>query len=390
MKRLVLIHILLFVNLSQIRADNDVLVSMQDAMQKDDYIRVSLLVTSAGNQVYSAAGHSALRMECPSKEIDYCYEYNTDVNIGNIVAFICKKIQGMMCRHYTNDYITRYRNEGRGLSAIQINLSLEQKVLLWQYLDQWVDSEEKNTFDFMDNNCVGTIRQAVEDCLGEEYIIYHGVKPQMKGTFRDTFSLVFDKSPWIGLFWNLLLGVEFDKHSSLESILWPKALFDVWSKSEIRCIEGKGRPMMIGEINALFSPTVEDGPSVITPTIVFFVLFILSIIITLCEVSGLKAIGHLYDIVLMSIETIIGIVVVTSWNWLIVVFSPVPLLLWIVFHKRYVMKYLYISYTIILFVYCILSPIIPQMRYGSLQILLLAFAVRTFSNWKFYPRNNYQ
>lgn len=389
MARLVLIYILLFINLSQIKADNDKLASMRDAMQGDDYIRVSLLVASAGNEVYSAAGHSALRMECPSKEIDYCYEYNTDVNIGNIVAFICKNIQGMMCRHYTNDYITRYRNEGRGVSAIQLNLNPEQKVLLWQNLDIVVDSEETGRFDFMDNNCVGTIRQAVDDCLGEEYIVYDSIKPQMTGTFRDTFSLAFNNSPWIGLFWNLLLGVEYDKPSSNGSILWPIALLDVWSKSLIKNPEGKYRPMIKGKIKTLLSPTVNKSPSAISPAIVFFALFIISIFVTLCEQKGLSVVGHLYDILLMSTETIIGLIVITSWNWLIIVFSPIPLLLWIFFHKRFVMKYLYLSFTLILLTYCILTPIIPQMKYGSIQILLIAFAVRTYSNWRFYPKNIY-
>ena len=388
MARLLLIHILLVINLPYIKADNDNLVSIRDAMLRDDYIRVSLLVASTGNKVYSAAGHSALRMECPSKEIDYCYEYNTDVNIGNIVAFICKNIQGMMCRHYTNDYIARYRKEGRGVSAIQLNLNPQQKILLWQNLDIVVDSEETGIFDFMDNNCAGAIRQAVEDCLGEEYIVYH-IKPHMTGTFRDTFPFAFNNSPWIGLFWNLLLGVEFDKLSSKGSCLWPIALLDVWSRSLIKNPEGNDRPLIKGKITTLLSPSVEESPSAISPVIVFLMLFVISIIVTLCEQKGLSVVGHLYDILLMSAETTIGLIVITSWNWLIIVFSPIPLLLWIVYRKSYIMKYLYMSYTLILLTYCILTPVIPQMRYGSLQILLLAFALRTYSNWRLYPKNIY-
>ena len=52
------------------------------------------------------------------------------------------------------------------------------------------------------------------------------------------------------------------------------------------------------------------------------------------------------------------------------------------------MSHVYALFGIILAVFVIFAPFIPQMRYGHLWILMLAFVIRVYVNWKITKSHN--
>ena len=59
-----------FASHAQQSPDDDIMA----VMNHPEYIEASLLVVSPGKAVYSAGGHLAIRMQCPSKDINNNYK----------------------------------------------------------------------------------------------------------------------------------------------------------------------------------------------------------------------------------------------------------------------------------------------------------------------------
>ena len=361
-------------------------------MFQDDYIKASLLVASSGSEIYSAPGHAAIRLECPTHEIDYCYEFDNIVNLIHIIDYINGDMFALYMRFYTQDFIERYIQKKRGVKSITLNLTPQQKIDLWQYLDYQVDSIGKQTFDFFSNNCASTVIRAIQKSIEPEIIKYVEVSPYLTGTHREVFPYIFKNAPWAEFCWNILMGTDFDKNYEFETRLFPIALIDVWSKAILKDSYGNERPMCIGKVETIINPAIKDKPSIITPKLIFVILLIISLIVSCIEkFKGYNIASKLTDIIFMAIETLLGFVVsymlifsnqvATSWNWLIIVFSPLPVIIWLLWHKHPKFNKIYLLYTFVLLTYCICTPMIPQMQYASLQILLLAFSIRTVTQW---------
>ena len=125
---------------------------------------------------------------------------------------------------------------------------------------------------------------------------------------------------------------------------------------------------------------------------VFAVLLLISVTASLIEKRhGYNPISRIVDILLMTIETALGCIIMylllfshqvaTSWNWLIIVFSPFPLIAWMLWRRRPRFYNVYLLFTAVLLIYCLGTPLIPQMQYASMPLLLLSFAVRTATRW---------
>ena len=256
-------------------ADAD-LEQMRKDMQRDDYIKVYLMITSPGNEAYSVAGHAAIRMVCPTKEVDYCYEYTADVSINQQLDYIIGNMTGSLCRHHTSSYMSHYTELGRGITALLLNLTPEQEVNLWSELDFGTDNGGKKEFSVMGYNCTSVLRLIIESSLDSDVIKYHDVNPALLGTYRDIFPYVFGDSPWIGLLWNIMNGTDFDKPTEMVDHLFPIALLDAWSKSTIISIEGNERPLVL-ETNKV-TEAQPLSSAIISPITVWILLLLIAIL----------------------------------------------------------------------------------------------------------------
>ena len=376
--------------LAQTRADNNSIEfdRIKKDMLKSDYINVSLIVASPGKEVYSAAGHAALRMECSSKKIDYCYEFDTDVSISEMIDYMNGDMNASLYRQFTTSYIKRYKEQGRAITGIKLNLTPIQKATLWGSLDKEADSYRKHGFDFMTNNCSSVARMFVVGALGDDIIKYNQVDSRLSGTYRETIPYVFERSPWAQLFWNIMMGTEFDSNPGFESLLFPQALLNEWSKATIISENGNERKMVLEKY------TLSDLNSArfsFTPFLLFVIMIIISVAISLLEFKiGYNFISRVWDVILMFIETSVGLFlsyllifshqVATSWNWLIIVFSPLPLFVWTLLRNSKLLWKVYLLFSVVLTFYILLTCLIPQMQYGFLSLLLIVFDVRTLYN----------
>ena len=134
----------------------------------------------------------------------------------------------------------------------------------------------------------------------------------------------------------------------------------------------------------------DNKPVRPTPLTVMTALLLLAVAASAVEYRrGYNAVCRITDILFFAVEVAIGLLityllvfskqVATEWNWLIIVFNPLPLLLWIVFRRRTAMRNIYRIFTTVLVAFGLCTPLLPQLAYSQLYVLLAAFAVRTFT-----------
>lgn len=90
--------------------DDDSIERIRNEMLSMDYINVSLIVAAPGKELYSAAGHAALRMECPTKQVDYCYEFDTEVNLDEMMDYVNGNMKASLHRLYTSHILNATKN----------------------------------------------------------------------------------------------------------------------------------------------------------------------------------------------------------------------------------------------------------------------------------------
>ena len=369
-----------------VRAHND---SLKVAAASPDYIQVNLLVATPGFEVYSTAGHAAIRMQCPSKKVDNCYEFASLVNFNTTIEFINGTVKGMFMRLYTDDYIDRYRKEGRGITELRLNLTPEQKVNLWRQADRQCDAKDNWRFDYMVNDCSNMAVWLVESSLDGERIKYNDIDQRLIGTYRETFYLNQPASPWSELFWNIIMGTFGDEPTDYKGHLYPEALLNEWQKATLVDRQGNERPLTI-EKKVLLETKRENKPVKPTPMTVMLGLLVVSVVVSIVEWrKGYNIACRITDMLFFTVQFLIGLLITyllvfsnqlaTEWNWLVIAFNPLPLLLWICLRKKPIMRHLYRLFTIILVVYALCTPFTPQLLFSQLYVLLAAFAVRTFA-----------
>ena len=121
-----------------------------------DSIRVSLVTCSPGTAVYEVYGHTALRVEIPTKGVDLAINYG--LFSFEAPNFIWRFIKG------ETDYVVgtigypiferEYTSRGSTVTLQTLNLSGEEKVALVQLLDRNLRPENREyRYNFLYNNC---------------------------------------------------------------------------------------------------------------------------------------------------------------------------------------------------------------------------------------------
>ena len=72
-------------------------------------LKASLIVVSPGYTAYTAHGHCALRMQCMSEQLDFCFTYGLSDNTQSYFNFFSGKGMGVFSTAYTSEYLADYR-----------------------------------------------------------------------------------------------------------------------------------------------------------------------------------------------------------------------------------------------------------------------------------------
>ena len=167
--------------------------------------------------------------------------------------------------------------------------------------------------------------------------------------------------------------------------------------SFVSSVTGERRPVLTGSTKELLADNNTDGGKGITPIALFTILLMLTCIITFSECRWhWKQVARWYDTVLLIAQTVLGIILLAitfgsdvfghCWNWYLIPFNPLPLLVWICFRKRKNFGRVYIIYSVVLVAFIALTPFLSQLDVPH-QLLVAMLAVRCIN--KYFEYINY-
>lgn len=248
-----------------------------------DFVKVWLVTVTPGNSTTSVFGHAALRLQCASETLDYCFSFGTEDDGLDFFKFVNGSTKGGFQSMPTSSFISDYKKEGRGVSQLQLNLLPHEEQELWRLLDHEVEQGPHWNYNFITTSCTSMCIWAVEQCLDKEHIEYHNLDPILSATYAEVMHSISTHAPWQ----ELLINLRFFKHrhekGDLNEKFSPEMLLSSWQKASLKDSIGSIRPMTIGLPQTLCkadSKQTVKAP-IVTPLMALLILFLLVAITTI-------------------------------------------------------------------------------------------------------------
>ena len=323
-----------------------------DAMLRDDYIRASLLVISPGCDAYSLFGHCALRLECPSQQMDYCFTFEGSTDTEGLLNFFRGRSMGGFVPAATDEYIDYYRGEGRSVTEYVLLLTPQEELSLWRNVDTEIARGFCHHYDYMHAQCTSKLVELVErvveprnghgggtDLVGG--VTYGSLPTQLHGSFRDQMLVESERYPWSRFFWQTIMGPAGDDTEPVAQKITPRHLPAVWQHA---IVGGAARPLAAADGELIVAATAAAASSVPSPTLVGSVLLLIVVIVTAGQwLRRWRRLPAVADVLLAVAHTLLALALTwlvlfstleaTEWNWYLPVFCPLWLLLWLLCRK---------------------------------------------------------
>ena len=343
----------------------------------------SFIIAEPSNDIYGCCGHCAIRMQCPSHDMDFCFTYSFSNTLANQFKFFNGTGEGSFVPMYTDEFLEEYKEQHRGVMEYKLNLTLEEKRLLWQSLDENAHSSFHWKYDFLKTNCSAMCAYIIEQSLIGERIEYGKLDPVLTGDNRTFVKYIFAKHPWFQFFWLTILGAEGEDTSEIYTRLAPFILTDVWGDASLVNDSTKEiRPIFDGAPIQISNEHTELVPSAVTPFMAFLALLVVALIITAMYLKGVaRKVVVCFDVALLAAQTIAGIVSLyfntlsqlqgVHGSWHVLVMNPLPLLVVLLFRKKpEYMRIGFMLYSALIVVYLCAATFSPQILLPHVFIAL--------------------
>lgn len=358
------------------------------------FVVASLLVITPGQSIYSVFGHAALRMECPSKRLDYCFTFETQGGLLGYLRFFAGQSKAAFIPVPTDTFLTAYRREGRGISQYELNLTPHEKQELWRALDDDMLQGAHRKFNLLQNNCVSMSLGKVESILDSEYIDFGPLPEQLHPNGRG-ISWYSRRSPWGQFLFMAFVGTEADGDWQRESKLGPETVVPVLSHSVLRksvptdSLSRQARPVLIGKPKTLLPLRAIYKSSPLTPTIFFAIVLAVVVAVTallLCRPRWwrsrvVRVVGWTVDVAYVAAAAFLLYVTIVAglfgvhWNWLIIPLNLIPLIIWLACRRRWRYRRVYLCYSAALALFLCVVPLITSQLLLSHYLLVASMAV---------------
>ncbi len=191
-----------------------------------DATRISMLVSSPGNELYSAFGHSAIRVTDSIRGLDWVFNYGVfDFDTPNFYSkFVRGKLLYKLAIQEYQSYWASYDGSQQLVTEQVFQLdTLQKREFLAFLMENYKPENRLYLYDFFYDNCATRIRDIIE-VIGEKEVII----PEEENnppTFRDLLHDYVGKRYWTSYGIDIILGLEADKKAGLrEQMFLPEYL----------------------------------------------------------------------------------------------------------------------------------------------------------------------
>ncbi len=172
---------------------------------------ISILTCSAGEELYTTFGHSAIHVKDDSLRLDIVFNYGTfDFDTPNFYKkFVDGNLDYMLSVNQFERFVRTYRRENRSVVEHRLRLTQAEKQLMWEKLLINYQPENKYyRYDFFYDNCATRIRDIVFDVKGLKESSFDERDGQ---TFRDALHDCMGRTSWAAQGIDIILGAKTDR-----------------------------------------------------------------------------------------------------------------------------------------------------------------------------------
>ena len=326
------------------------------------------VVVTPGNTFTTMLGHAAVRMQCPSAGLDYCFTVKSP-EIGNeFTAMTLRTLHAGMVPEETEQFYQDYESEGRGISEYRLNLTIDEVRRLWKLLDDEVARGLYRRLDYIHHGCAQEMSDILFAAVQERGIDFGAIADELLPYVnrRQILSRYMDCSQWKGFVGHSLYGGSPDEDvNGTDKLIMPLDLAAALQKAQLT-----------GEPAVCSVPTFDAGEKLFFDPSRVFMFFLMCCLL-------IPAMDKTFHYSLLILQFLIGLLITwmvfvsetpgTEWNWLIIAFNPIPLLI-----EKWARPLTYGLYTAVLWSLLLFMCYYHNERFFFEQELLItAMSVRT-------------
>ena len=300
------------------------------SMRNPDSIQISLLTCSPGKEVWAQYGHTAIRYYDKESGEDLAINYG--IFSLDQTYFIPRFVLGMtdyrMGVQPMDMFLAQYSYEGRGVIEQVLNLSAEDKEVIYKALQENMKPENVvYRYNYFFDNCTTRARDMLINHLHGK-VVYPPAEED--ATFRSMIHKWNNKYEWSQFGEDLLLGVNADrKTTKSEQQFLPENLRSDFDKAKYN-----GKPL-VKETNVLLDAETEVVEPVfpLSPLSVALIFAVISLVMMLFSYRR-QQVYWAWDLALMLTSGLMGIIFFVmifsqhpcvSLNFILLFFNPLPL-----------------------------------------------------------------
>ncbi|MBL7859480.1 MAG: DUF4105 domain-containing protein [Cyclobacteriaceae bacterium] len=363
--------------------------------------RATISVITCGpfqQELYSAFGHSAIRVFDASQGIDEGYNYGVfDFDRPN---FYLNFARGFLYYNLGVYDYPRFRDfyiyHNRYIHEQVLNLSQEQKQKLFDYL-RW-NAQPENQFyryDYFYNNCATKIRDVIKEVLGDD-VTFDGSYITTDYTIRDLTDIYLQQQPWGDLGIDICLGLPMDKKASpYEYMFLPDYIESGFDHATLK--RDSVIIPIVKEKISIYESREEDLPAGLPhPLLVFSIVAVCIIAISIWDVKR-KKLSSWLDVILFGATGVVGMLLFFLWfftdhnaaannlNILWAIPTHLVAVVALIRSPAWLAKYFLIT-ALIQGILLLGWFIMPQQLNVALIPIVIALLLRAFLQFQFRPR----
>jgi len=288
-------------------------LSGQTQLSEDASIHI-ITVGPYQEELYSAFGHSGIRVYDPQNQIDYFYNYGVfDFNQPNFYlnfakGFLNYRLAVMEYPRIRNYYI--YQN--RYIHEQILNLSRSERQELFEFLEWNARPENMNYYyDYFYDNCATRVRDAVKKAFKEK-VTFDGSYITTDYTIRDLTDIYLQEQPWGDLGIDICLGLPMDKTATPHMYMFlPDYIEKAFNNATI---ERNGEKVELVK-RTLVTNSSKAQPSAASPITPLYLFSIVAFILLFITYRGYRTKKHKrwIDIILFTVVGLVGWLLFLLW-----------------------------------------------------------------------------
>lgn len=355
---------------------------------------ISLITCGPGqNELYSAFGHSAVRVKDPAQNMDWVFNYGIfDFDQPNFyLNFARGHLLYMLAVSDWHRFQYGYQREGRYIHEQVLDLDSLQAQAYFEFL--WTNARPENRdyyYDYFYDNCATRVRDGLEAAIGEGQVRFKDstfYQPSL--SIRELCDEYLEYQPWGDLGIDLCLGLPMDKQADARiEMFLPDLLEAAFAEALIQDEQGT-RPL-VKESRVVYPQIAKPQKSWWRPLVFFSALLVIGGLLTGLYFKKPKTL-RIFDTLVFSISGLLGLLLLILWlftdhkaaayNFNILIFLPSHLLLIpsIIRGKFAVRMLAYLKVMPILYGVLLLTWLwLPQQLHMGLMPFALLLMLRTW------------